>query len=137
MSDLFSVFSVSGSGLSTSEAWLNAISDNIANADDVTSTSGPAFQERYIEAQAVPGGVDGTGAGVTAGVALGSATGIETYDPSNPLADSKGMVREPDIDMGEQMTDMMTAENGYQANLAVISRAQSAYQAALSIGTGA
>jgi flagellar basal-body rod protein FlgC len=138
MSDLFNVFSVSGSALDTYNTWLNAISDNVANADDVSPTSGPAFQARYVEAQAVPGGPTGTGQGVTvSGIGLGSATGIEVYDPSSPLADTKGMVREPDIDMGEQMTDMMQAQQGYEANLAVVSRAQAAYQAALTIGQGA
>jgi flagellar basal-body rod protein FlgC len=134
MSDLFSVFSVSGSALDVYKTWLDAVSDNIANANDTSPTSGPAFQARYIVAQGVNGGPEGTGAGVkVAGVSLGPAGGIEVYDPSNPMADKQGMVRKPNIDMGEQMTAMMIAQRGYEANLAVVSRAQSAYQAALSI----
>jgi len=135
MSDMFSVFGVSGSALDVYKTWMNAVSDNIANADNTSPTSGPAFQARYIVAQDVSGGPDGVGAGVkVAGVQYGPAAGIEIYDPTSPEADSKGMVRKPDLDMGEQMTAMMIAERGYQANLAVVSRAQSAYQAALSIG---
>jgi flagellar basal-body rod protein FlgC len=137
MSNLFPVFSVSGSALDVYKTWLDAVSDNVANADDTAPTSGPAFQARYIVAQDVPGGPDGTGAGVTvAGVDYGSAEGVEVYDPSNPIADAKGMVRKPDIDMGEQITAMIMAERGYEANLAVISRAEDAYQAALSITPG-
>jgi len=135
MSDLFSVFSVSGSGLDVYKSWLDAVSDNVANADNVSPTSGPAFQARYIVAQDVPGGPEGVGDGArVAGVAYGPAAGVEVYDPSNPMADNKGMVRKPDIDMGEQITGMMIAERGYEANLAVVSRAETAYQAALSIG---
>ncbi len=137
MSSMFPIFAVSGSGLDVYKQWLNAVSDNVANADDTASTSGPAFQARYIVAQDVPGGPGGTGAGVrVAGVAYGPAAGVEVYDPSDPHADNKGMVRKPDIDMGEQVTAMMIAERGYQANLAVISRAEGAYQAALSITPG-
>jgi len=137
MSNLFPVFAVSGSGLDVYKSWLNAVSDNVANADDTASTSGPAFQARYIVAQDVPGGPDGTGGGVrVAGVAYGPASGVEVYDPSDPHADKQGMVRKPDIDMGEQVTAMMIAERGYEANLAVVSRAESAYQAALSITPG-
>jgi flagellar basal-body rod protein FlgC len=137
MSSLFPVFSVSGSGLDVYKTWLDAVSDNVADADNSSSTSGPAFQARYIVAQDVPGGTDGTGAGVrVAGVAYGPAAGIEVYDPSNPLADGKGMVRKPEIDMGEQLTALMIAERGYQANLAVVSRAEGAYQAALTITPG-
>lgn len=135
MSDLFSIFSVSGSGLGTYQTWLDAISNNVANANDIAPTNRPAFQAQFVEAQPVAGGADGTGAGVAVtGLALGSANGIEAYDPTNPLADAKGMVRRPDIDMGEQMTSMMMAQRGYEANLAVINRAQSAYEAALTIG---
>ena len=135
MSDMFSVFGVSGSALDVYKTWISAVSDNVANADNTSSTSGPAFQARYIVAQDVPGGPDGTGAGVkVAGVEYGPAGGIEVYDPSNPMADNKGMVRKPDMDMGEQMTSLIIAQRGYEANLAVVSRAQSAYQAALSIG---
>lgn len=137
MSSMFPVFAVSGSGLDVYKQWLNAVSDNVANADDTASTSGPAFQARYIVAQDVAGGTDGTGAGVrVAGVAYGPAAGIEVYDPNNPLADAKGMVRKPEIDMGEQLTALMIAERGYQANLAVVSRAEGAYQAALTITPG-
>ena len=50
------------------------------------------------------------------------------------MADADGMVRMPDIDMGEQMTQLMIAQRGYQMNLAVVDRAKDAYQQALSIG---
>jgi flagellar basal-body rod protein FlgC len=137
MSSLFPVFSVSGSGLDVYKSWLDAVSDNVANADDTSSTSGPAFQARYIVAQGVQGGPEGLGAGVrVAGVAYGPAGGVEVYDPSDPHADNNGMVRKPDVDMGEQFTSMMIAERGYEANLAVVGRAESAYQAALTIAPG-
>ena len=38
------------------------------------------------------------------------------YDPSHPLADEEGMVRLPDIDLSDQMTQLMIAQRGYQAN---------------------
>src|SRR3712207_8293846 len=42
--------------------------------------------------------------------------------------------RYPDIDMGDQMVQLLMAQRGYQANLAVVERATSAYQAALQLG---
>jgi flagellar basal-body rod protein FlgC len=134
MSNLFSVYGVSGSALDVYKTWLDAVSDNIANSDNSSPTSGPAFQARYVVAQSLSGGPEGTGSGVkVAGIALGPAAGIEVYDPTNPVADAKGMIRKPNMDMGEQMTAMMIAQRGYEANLAVVSRAATAYQAALSI----
>ena len=76
------------------------------------------------------------GATVT-GISLGDATGRLVSDPTNPLADANGMVRYPDIDMGDQMAQLMIAQRGYQANLSVIDRAKDAYQQALSIGRSA
>ena len=47
-----------------------------------------------------------------------------------------GYVRYPDIDLGDQMTQLLMAQRGYQANLAVVERATNAYQAALQLGKG-
>ena len=79
--------------------------------------------------------ITGRPAGATVtGISLGDATGRLVSDPTNPLADAQGMVRYPDIDMGDQMTQLMIAQRGYEANLSVIDRAKDAYQQALSIG---
>jgi flagellar basal-body rod protein FlgC len=56
-----------------------------------------------------------------------------TYDPTNPLADKDGLVRRPSENLGDQMTNLIIAQRGYQLNLAVIDRAKSSYQQALDI----
>jgi flagellar basal-body rod protein FlgC len=43
------------------------------------------------------------------------------------------MVRSANVNLGDQMSDMMMAQNGYEANLATISQAEQAYQAALGL----
>ena len=126
---LFGVFATSGSGLATHRALLEAVSDNEANVKTVRSPSEAAFQARYIVAQTRPGGgVD------AAGVVFGNPEGKLLQDPHHPLADAAGNVRAPDMDLGEQMTSLLMAQRGYQANLAVIERARDAYQRALDIG---
>ena len=129
---MFGAFDVAGSGLRATRKWLDAVSDNIANIDNVTRTSENAFQARYVVAQEAQ---DGNGAQV-GGIAYGSAEGKLVYEPANPLADSEGYVRYPDIDMGDQMVALLMAQRGYQANLAVVERATTAYQAALQLGKG-
>ena len=69
-----------------------------------------------------------------AGIELGSAEGRMVYEPDHPLADEKGYVRYPDIDMSSQMTQLIMAQRGYQASAAVVDRAKESYQAALQIG---
>lgn len=42
------------------------------------------------------------------------------YDPSHPDADGNGMVKYPDLDLVEEMTQMVSANRLYEANLSVI-----------------
>jgi len=121
---------IAGTGLTLHRKWLDAVADNIANANTVTATSGDAFQARYIVAQE---GAGTTGAYVS-GTALGDADGILTYEPDNALADADGYVRRPDVDLAEQMGELIMAQRGYQANAAVLDRAKTSYEAALQIG---
>ncbi len=126
----FNAIGVASTGVTVYRKWLDAVSDNIANMDNVSRTSDKAFQARYVIAQQA---ADGNGAEV-GGVAFGSAKGIVTYDPENPLADGQGYVRRPDIDLGGQMAQMMMAQRAYQANLAVVDRAKESYTAAINLG---
>jgi flagellar basal-body rod protein FlgC len=141
---LFDAMDTSVTGVDVSQTWMNAISDNIANMNDVTSTADGAYQPRFVVASSIPSGQGGTGPGAdaaseigggtqVAGIALGSPAGTVVYDPGNPLADKNGMVRTANVDLGQQMTNMMLAERGYQANLSIISQAEGAYQAALGL----
>lgn len=139
----FGAIGVAGSGLTVYRKWLDALSDNIANMSTVRRTDEDAFQARYVVAQAmqdgptaaaVPGGPGGQGGVRVAGVVLGSAEGRLVHEPGNPLADAEGYVRYPDIDMASQMTQLIMAQRGYQANAAVVERARESYQVALQIG---
>jgi flagellar basal-body rod protein FlgC len=135
MSDMFGAITTSGTGLQVMRKWMDAVSDNVANINTVRPTSQPAFQERFVVAQANAAGSDGIGTGASvAGVTFGDTAGILVSDPTNPMADAQGMVRRPNIDLGDQMTQLMMAQRGYQANLSVISRAKEAYASALEIG---
>ncbi|HMK95962.1 MAG TPA: flagellar basal body rod C-terminal domain-containing protein [Acidimicrobiales bacterium] len=141
---LFDPISTAETGVNVSQTWLDAISENIANMNDVSPTSQGAYQARFVVAGTIPAQVEGTGPGAATeadvgggaqvlGVALGSPEGILTYEPDNPLADKEGMVRVADVNLGDQMSDMMMAQSGYEANLATISQAEQAYQAALGL----
>ncbi|MCW2640939.1 MAG: protein of unknown function domain protein [Dactylosporangium sp.] len=135
----FGAIGIAGTGLTVYRKWLDAVSDNITNMNNASPTSAAAFQARYVQARAVTDGVTGQGAGVAVGgtVLSGNAQGRLVYEPSNPLADAKGYVRYPDIDLGSQMAQMIMAQRGYQANLAVVDRAKTAYEAALQLGRNA
>jgi len=130
---VFDTLGISASGLLAHRKWLDAVSDNISNINTTSRTNEAAFQERFINAQAVDYG-SGSGGVRVAGTEFGSAEGRLVFEPDNPLADKDGYVKYPDIDLGEQMTQLLMAQRGYQANLAVVERATNAYQAALQLG---
>ena len=128
----FGTFDAAGSGLAVYRKWLDAVSDNISNINDVRSTKDDAFQARYVVAQAADYG--NAGGVQVAGIELGNRQGRVVHQPDHPLADADGNVRVPDIDPADQMGQLIIAQRGYQANLAVVERAQDAYQRALELG---
>ncbi|RBY86060.1 flagellar basal body rod protein FlgC [Blastococcus sp. TF02A-26] len=132
---MFDALNISGTGLYAHRKWLDAVSDNIANINNVSSTDGEAFRERFVVAQAVDYG-SGEGGVRVAQAQFGNGEGRLVYEPTHPLADAEGYVRYPDIDLGEQMTQLIMAQRGYQANLASVERATDAYRAALNLGKG-
>jgi flagellar basal-body rod protein FlgC len=130
---IFNAIGIAGTGVTVYRKWLDAVSDNIANINTVKSTDENAFQARYIDARANDYGA-GNGGAYVAGTVFGSAEGRVVHQPDHPLADEDGNVRMPDIDLADQMNNLIMAQRGYQANLAVVTRAQDAYAQALSLG---
>jgi flagellar basal-body rod protein FlgC len=126
----FDAIGIAGSALTVHRKWLDAVSDNLANMNNASATSGPAFQARYVEATE---GAEGSGVYVKS-TQLGAAAGRIVYQPDHPLADANGNVKYPDIDMAEQMGALIIAQRGYQANAQVVDRARETYMAALEIG---
>ena len=134
---LFPIFATTSSGLHANRVWMDAVADNIANMNTAKPFNEAAFQARYVQVAARHGdGSDpvGIGGGVdVTGVSFGNAEGQLRYDPTNPLANEQGLVRYPDIDLSDQMTQLIQAQRSYQLNLTVIDRARESYQQAIQI----
>ncbi len=131
---VFDTLGISGSGLLVHRKWLDAVSDNMANINTVNPYDEAPFRERLIVAEAMEYG-SGEGGVRTAQARFGGdPEGRIVHEPDHPLANEEGYVRYPDIDLGDQMVQLMMAQRGYQANLAVVERATTAYQAALQLG---
>ena len=126
----FDMLKIAGSGLSMHQSWLDMLSFNISNLNTARPTSGNAFQAQYAIAQSV-NGQEGVR---VSGIALGDPQGRMVYQPDHPLADAAGYIRMPDIDLGSQMSQLIMAQRGFQAQASVIRNAQDVYASALSIG---
>jgi flagellar basal-body rod protein FlgC len=131
---LLGAISISGTGVDAAQTWINTTASNLANANDTvpTSTGAYATQTPVFTPLGVPGQV-GDGVAVS-GVALGDTTGLIEHQPGNPLADTQGDVRVPDVNTAAQMVGLIAAQEAYQANANAISQAKTAYEAALQLG---
>ncbi len=129
----FDMMNIAATGLNMHQTWLDTLSFNISNVNTARATSQSAFQAQYTVAQSVEGTDGGDGVQV-AGIVRGDPQGRVVYQPDHPLADANGNIRMPDIDLGQQMSELIMAQRGFQAQSSVIKNAQDVYASALSIG---
>lgn len=122
---------IAGTGMATSQKWMDAISDNLANVNDTAAPGAPIFREEFMQASALPG-TNGVG---NDQVVYGPAGGQLVYDPTDPNANKQGYVEKTTVDLSDQMSDLIMAQRAYQADADAVDRSQSIYQAALQIGS--
>jgi flagellar basal-body rod protein FlgC len=130
---MFGALDAASTGVTLGRTWMDVISDNVANADTVRPAGEEPFRASLVVAQAQPG-TDGV---AVAGLVQAAGPADVLYDPENPLADDKGYVTRPKVDLTEEMTNMLMATRLYQANLSVMQQARDSYSQALRIGAGA
>jgi flagellar basal-body rod protein FlgC len=132
MSGMFGALDAASSGVTLGRTWMDVTSDNVANANTVRAAGEAPFRASLVIAQSRTG-TDGVG--VAGLVEKGGAPDV-VYDPENPLADARGYVTRPKVDLTEEMTNMLMASRLYQANLTVMQQARDSYATALRIGSG-
>ncbi len=122
-----SILSVASSALTAQSLRISLIAQNLANADSVASPEGGPYQRRMPVFATIPlqgdAGIEGMGVKVTA-VLRDQAPPKMAYDPSNPLADASGNVKEPSINPVLEMVDMLQASRSYEANLSTLESAR-------------
>ncbi|MBT9590306.1 MAG: flagellar basal body rod protein FlgC, partial [Thiobacillus sp.] len=102
---LANIFNVAGSAMNAQSQRLNTVASNLANADSATSANGEPYRAKQVVFAATPVGVDGaTGVRVAAVVDDQSPMKM-VYDPKNPLADDKGYVTMPNVNVVEEMVN--------------------------------
>lgn len=119
---------VSLSGLEANDEWMQVISNNLANAQTVSTPEGGPYRRESVVFDADPaGGVD-----VDQVVEENRAPELR-YDPGSPMADAKGMVAYPAVDLAQEMTELAEASRSYQANAVALSNSKDMMRDALQI----
>jgi len=137
---LFDTLSIAGSGMSAESERLSATASNIANANSAISGGGQPYRAREVVFEAAPlNGEDSddqaTGMkGVKVAAVVESDAPTHTvYDPTSSFADSNGYVQMPNVSPVDEMVNMISAQQDYQANLEAFNVAKSLALRTLSI----
>ncbi|MFL6659868.1 MAG: flagellar basal body rod protein FlgC [Massilia sp.] len=130
---LFNIFNVSGSAMSAQAQRLNTVASNLANADSATSASGTAYRAKQVIFEAVP--TDGAGTAVRVQQVVEDASPLkQVYDPKHPLADDKGYVAMPNVNVVDEMVNMLSASRSYQTNVETMNAAKALLTKTLTLG---
>ncbi len=134
---LHNVFSIAGSAMTAQSMRLNVVASNLANADSATSSTGQPYRARQVVFSAQPF-ESGPSAGATGvqvkGVVEDPSPMKLLYDPKHPMADDKGYVAMPNVNVVEEMVNMISASRSYQNNVEVMNTAKALMMKTLSIG---
>ena len=133
----FSAMDISASGLFAQRARLDAIANNIANANTSRTSRGGPYRRQEVILRAGSGDSESEDRGVeVAGVVESTDPPRMVYDPSNPDARPDGKVAMPNLNIVEEMVDMITATRAYEANVQAMNAARTMAAKALEIGKG-
>ncbi len=142
--DFMTALDISASGLSAERTNLNIISMNLANAKTTRTNHGGPYKRRCVVTEAtsvdepftkhMQTALDRELRGVrVSAVALDNRPAKLVYEPGHPDANEEGYVAYPDINVVEEMASMMTAQRGYEANVASVDTIKAMYNKALEI----
>ena len=117
---LFDVLNAAGSGMVAQSIRLNATASNLANIDSTSATEKDAYHAKVPIFKTVILNNANEGVEVTK-VTHSKAPVQRFYQPSNPLADEHGYVFGSNVNRVEQLTEMLSASQAYQANTQIAS----------------
>ena len=119
---MFRTLDISATGLHAQTIRLNTIASNMANVDSISSNAQdtfrgkkPVFETIMDEATGMPAG----GVKIKDIVENKAPLKME-YMPNHPMADDKGYIYRPNVNVVEEMADMMSASRTYQTNIEVM-----------------
>lgn len=132
------IYAIASQGMSVEKMRVDVVANNIANQHTLIPKDGGGFQAMQVVAHAKPfenyldhienAGID------SVEVVPQNLPPNKVYQPEHPEADQDGFVTYPGISTVDEMTTLLRAERGYEANVKIINIAHSIYLQALTIG---
>jgi len=140
---LFSLLSVSESGMTAQRARAELLVENLANAETTRTPEGGPYRRKDVVFESAPAeapfsSVFASQLGTTNGVRISQVVQDDRepdrrYMPGHPDADKDGYVAFPRINPAEDMVDLMGASRGYEANVSAISAVKDMIQKSIDL----
>ena len=133
----FNIFDIACSGMSGQSLRLNLTASNLANAESVSGNATGVYRPREPVFAALLDSETGSGTAARVqvlGVIESNAEPQMRYEPGYPLADEKGYIYLPNVNVVEQMANMISASRSYQNNVEILNTAKQLLLATLRIG---
>ena len=143
---LFQSFDISASGMTAERFRTDIIAQNIANVNTTRTEDGTPYRRKIVtfaEKRSTPFSefmegqykkFKGTGVKVTKVKEDTTSDYITEYDPSHPDADENGYVSYPNVNIVTEMTNLIDASRGYEANATAFEASKAIAQAGIQIG---
>ena len=139
------IFDVEGTAMSAQTIRLNTVASNLANADTASSSIDRTYRARHPVFAAIQQSMlngefarspyEQAAAGVQVlGIVESDAPLQPRYEPGHPLADAKGYVYYPNVNVVEEMADMISASRSFQINVQLVEAAKTLAQRVLALG---
>jgi len=159
-SPLFAGMNASVSGMTAQRKRINAIAENLANAETTRTSSGEPYRrkqavftektefERTLDSAVhnklqrtddyhLAGEASESGrirlAGVQSDIVEDQSEFRLVYDPEHPDADEDGMVRMPNVDVVKEMTELIAASRAFEANVTAFNATKGMMKKALEL----
>jgi flagellar basal-body rod protein FlgC len=118
---LLATLKIAGSGLEAQSTRLRIVSENIANARTTGDTPGAdPYRRKTVTFGAELDRVSGAETVEVKKLGVDFTDFTEEYDPGNPAADQRGIVKMPNVNVLIEMADMRESNRTYEANLQTI-----------------
>ncbi len=132
------IFDIAGSAMNAQTIRLNTIASNMANADTVSGSAEEAYRARHplfaTLLQEAAGGQQRVAGVEVKAVVESTMPPIVRYAPNHPLADAKGNIYSPNVNLVEEMANMISASRSYQSNVEVFNTSKQLLLQTLNIG---
>ena len=140
---LFSLLSVSESGMTAQRTRAELLVENLANAETTRTPEGGPYRRKDVVFESAPAETPfssvfesqlGQPDGVRVSEVLQDNSQPELrYQPGHPDADKNGYVAFPRINPAEDMVDLMGASRSYEANVSAISAVKDMIQKSIDL----